>query len=215
MKTYTTWSDADAVAITATAASAANKVEFALEPADYEFTGDKNTGYQYTPKATGTGVTTETVAAFKIDGSVSKDGDWSKFKATDNAETLVLHCVFSFEGLKEIGADAVSSTAACLVVDATKLTGMTPASNDLTATITTGANRDVILTAEDTISSAKLTTLDGATVDYAITSTHATISGSKITIKGTWLSGRKEKHIEITLTLANGKTQKVILDAAS
>lgn len=204
LSTYTTWSDADAVAVTASAASAADKMAFALGAADYEFTGDKTNGYTYTPKASGTGVTTETVAAFKITGKVSKDGDWSKFTGADK-ESLVLHCVFAFEGLKEIGTGAVSTTAAGLVADESKLTALT---SDLTATITKGATANVVLTAKDAVTSVKLTKMNGNAMDLALASPKAVVSGNNVTLSGSWVSGFTS-DFEVTLGFADNSTQLV------
>lgn len=201
LSTYTTWSDADAVAVTATAASAASKVVFALEKADYEFTGDKTNGYEYTPKASGTGVTTETVAAFKIAGQVSKSGNWSKFTG-DNKESLVLHCVFSFEGLKEIGSDAVSSTAAGLVTDASKLT-------TLGLSITKGANTPLTYTAKDTITSVTFTKMGSTAFNVRLNTTQCSVSGKDITFLGSWLASDISADFEVTLSLADGSTEVV------
>lgn len=206
LKTYTTWSDADAVAVTASAASAANKMAFALGAADYEFTGDKANGYKYTPKAAGSGVTTETVAAFKIAGKVSKDGDWSKFTG-DDKESLVLHCVFAFEGLKEIGTGAVSTTAAGLVADESKLTALT---SDLTATMAKGATANLVFNARATVTKAVMTKYGDKTMTTAIDSAKGTISGSTFTLLGSYAS-KLVSDTEITLTLSDGTTQKVLI----
>ena len=208
LKTYTGWSstDGDITAVTATAASGASKVVFALAPADYEFTGDKDAGYEYTPKAAGTGVTTETIAAFKIAGQVSKGGDWSKFTG-DNKESLVLHCVFAFEGLKEIGTDACSTTAAGLVADESKLTALT---SDLTATMAKGATANLVFNARATVTKAVMTKYGDKTMTTAIDSAKGTISGSTFTLLGSYAS-KLVSDTEITLTLSDGTTQKVLI----
>lgn len=202
LKTYTGWSSTagDITAVTATAASGASKVVFALAPADYEFSKSGN-DYAYTPKAAGSGVTTETIAAFKIAGQVSKGGDWSKFTG-DNKESLVLHCVFSFEGLKEIGTDACSSTAAGLVADESKLT-------TLGLSITKGANTPLTYTAKDTITSVTFTKMGDTAFNVRLNTTQCSVSGKDITFLGSWLASDISADFEVTLSLADGSTEVV------
>lgn len=124
---FTGWSTTanDIKAITASTAAAADKVTFALAAADYKFAKKSvGSGYEYVAD-TASGKTTATYAAFKIAGTVSKDGDWSAFTKETSPETIKLNCIFSFEGLKEIEEDACSTTAAGLVTDDTKLKGFT------------------------------------------------------------------------------------------
>lgn len=209
---YTGWATASGVDVTATSASAPTKVVFALAEAEYEFTGNKTSGYTYSPKAAATGVVTETYAGFKIGGKVSKDADWSAFTKATNPETLVLHCVFSFEGLKEIGEDATADGTGALVVDEAKLTGLVNITTS--ATITKGATDDLVLNAKDTIQSVKLTKWNGAAASTVFDTSKATISGNTATILGTWLT-KATQDFEITLTLADGTTQVIPVTVAT
>lgn len=150
--------------VTDAAAGASSKVVFALDKADYEFTGDNN-------------------------------------------ESLVLHCVFAFEGLKEIGTGAVSTTAAGLVADESKLTALT---SDIKATITKGSTANVVFTARDTVTKVVMTKCKGEASSVVIDSTRGKISGNTFTLLGSYAS-KFVADAEFTLTLSDGTTQLAIL----
>lgn len=194
----------DALAVTSVDSTAADKVSFALEASTYEFTyAGGNYAYELDADASDN----YDQVVMQISGQVAKDADWGDYTG-DSKKTLQLNTVFSFEGLKEIGADAKSTDVYGLVADETKLVGFTPA--DIEKTFVKGASDNVTIELAGEIDTVKFTKLGTVDKDFILTSTQATISGSSLTLLGSWIKGFTA-DAEFVVTLEDGQTQNITL----
>lgn len=98
----------DSLYVTATSNSDTSDLVVKMGAADYEFTGNKTAGYQYTQKTDNNNSTNLFMA---ITGKVAKDYDWSAYTKADSPATIKLSAVFGFDAAATTPATPTYSKA--------------------------------------------------------------------------------------------------------